>query len=46
MDTLGEEKFNNEVLRNILDGIKDGVIAIDSNGSIILYNESAKTCLK
>ena len=43
---LGEEKFNNEVLRNILDGIKDGVIAIDSNGSIILYNESAKNMLK
>ncbi|MDI6219135.1 sigma 54-interacting transcriptional regulator [Clostridioides difficile] len=46
LDTLGEEKFNNEVLRNILDGIKDGVIAIDSNGSIILYNESAKNMLK
>ncbi|MER0282906.1 sigma 54-interacting transcriptional regulator [Clostridioides difficile] len=46
LDTLGEEKFNNEVLRNILDGIKDGVIAIDSNGSIILYNESAKNMIK
>ncbi|NMS89773.1 sigma 54-interacting transcriptional regulator [Clostridioides difficile] len=46
LDTLGEEKFNNEVLRNILDGIKDGVIAIDNNGSIILYNESAKNMLK
>ncbi|MFA3850104.1 sigma 54-interacting transcriptional regulator [Clostridioides difficile] len=46
LDTLDEEKFNNEVLRNILDGIKDGVIAIDSNGSIILYNESAKNMLK
>ena len=46
LDTLGEEKFNNEVLRNILDGIKDGVLAIDSNGSIILYNESAKNMLK
>ncbi|MCC8856305.1 sigma 54-interacting transcriptional regulator [Clostridioides difficile] len=46
LDTLGEEKFNNEVLRNILDGIKDGVIAIDSNGSIILYNENAKNMLK
>ncbi|HEK4784769.1 TPA: sigma 54-interacting transcriptional regulator [Clostridioides difficile] len=46
LDTLGEEKFNNEVLRNILDGIKDGVIAIDSNGSIILYNKSAKNMLK
>lgn len=34
------------MLWNIFDGIKDGVIVIDSNGSIILYNESVKNMFK
>ncbi|HSQ87436.1 sigma 54-interacting transcriptional regulator [Romboutsia sp.] len=46
LDSLEEEKFNNEVLRNILDGVKDGIIAIDTNGNIILCNKSAKKILK
>lgn len=46
ISTIEEEKFNNEVLRNILDGIKDGVIAIDRKGKIIIYNESIEKILK
>lgn len=45
LDSLENEKFHNEVLRNILDGIKDGIIAIDSNGSVLLYNESISKIL-
>ena len=46
IETLREEKFNNEILRNILDGVKDGVLAIDSNGKIIIYNEGAERIFK
>ena len=46
LDSLEEEKFNNEVLRNILDGVKDGIVATDTKGNIILCNESAKKILK
>ncbi|MGL6104836.1 sigma 54-interacting transcriptional regulator [Romboutsia sp.] len=46
INTINEEKFNNEVLRNILDGIKDGVIAVDRKGKIIIYNESIEKILK
>ncbi|RDY25687.1 PAS domain S-box protein [Romboutsia weinsteinii] len=46
LDTLEDEKFNNEILRNTLDGIKDGVIATDIKGNIVLYNEGAKKILK
>lgn len=46
INTIDEEKFNNEILRNILDGIKDGVIAIDRKGKIIIYNESIEKILK
>nr|WP_275890923.1 sigma 54-interacting transcriptional regulator [Romboutsia hominis] len=33
------------MLINILDGVKDGIIAIDTKGKIILFNESAKKIL-
>ncbi|RDY24480.1 PAS domain S-box protein [Romboutsia maritimum] len=46
LDTLDEEKLDNEILRNILDGIQDGIIAIDNKGHITLYNESANKILK
>lgn len=46
LESLEDEKFNNEVLRNVLDGVKDGIIAIDKRGSIILCNASAKKILK
>ncbi|WP_195937858.1 sigma 54-interacting transcriptional regulator [Romboutsia sp. 1001713B170131_170501_G6] len=43
--SLSNEKFNNQMLINILDGVKDGIIAIDTKGKIILFNESAKKIL-
>lgn len=46
LDTLEDEKFNNEVLTNTLDGIKDGVIVIDTYGNIIIYNDGAQKILK
>lgn len=46
LETIEEEKFNNEVLTNVLDGVKDGVIAIDNSGKIVLYNDSASKILK
>lgn len=46
LESLEEEKFNNEVLTNVLDGVKDGVIAIDNKGRIVLYNESAGKIFK
>lgn len=46
INTVDEEKLNNEIFRNVLDGVKDGVIAIDSKGKIIVYNESIEKILK
>ncbi|WP_132246932.1 sigma 54-interacting transcriptional regulator [Marinisporobacter balticus] len=46
INNLYEEKYKREVLKNILDGVHDAVIAIDDNGEIILYNERAKELLK
>lgn len=43
--SLKREKFYNEVLLNVLDCVKDGMIAIDTNGKIILLNENAKKIL-
>ncbi len=46
ISTLKEEKFNNEILRNILDGVKDAVLAIDRKGKIIIYNEGSEQIFK
>lgn len=46
INTVDEEKLNNEIFRNVLDGVKDGVISIDSKGKIIVYNESIEKMLK
>lgn len=46
IDNLHEQKYKNEVLENILDGVHDAVVAIDQNGSIILFNERAEELLK
>jgi transcriptional regulator, propionate catabolism operon regulatory protein len=46
IDGIYEQKYRNEVLRTILDGIHDAVIAVDQEGRIILYNERAKELLK
>lgn len=46
IESLQEQKYKNEVLENILDGVHDAVIAIDQEGSIILFNERAEEILK
>ncbi|MCG8540019.1 MAG: sigma 54-interacting transcriptional regulator [Clostridia bacterium] len=46
VENLYKEKYKNEVLRTILDGVHDAVIAVDYNGKIELYNERAKELLK
>ncbi len=43
---LHHEKFRNQVLQTILDGVHDAVIAIDYQGLIIRYNDRAKELLK
>lgn len=45
VDSLYEQKYKNEVLKNILDGVHDAVIAVDQEGKIILYNERAEEVL-
>ena len=46
VDNLYEQKYKNEVLKTVLDGVHDAVIAVDQEGKIILYNERAKELLK
>jgi propionate catabolism operon transcriptional regulator len=46
VDNLYEQKYKNEVLKTILDGVHDAVVAVDQEGKIILYNERAKELLK
>jgi transcriptional regulator, propionate catabolism operon regulatory protein len=46
VDNLYDQKYKNEVLKTVLDGVHDAVIAIDNEGTIILYNERAEKLLK
>ncbi|MGB4440287.1 MAG: sigma 54-interacting transcriptional regulator [Sedimentibacter sp.] len=46
IDNLYEQKYRNNVLKTILDGVHDAVLAIDKEGKIILYNERANKLLK
>lgn len=46
IDGLYEQRYKNEVLKTMLDGVHDAVIAIDEEGKIILYNERAEELLK
>lgn len=46
IENLYEQKYNNEVLKIILDGVHDAVIAVNYKGRIRLYNERAKELLK
>lgn len=46
VDNLYEQKYNNSVLRNILDHVHDAVIAVDKNGKVILFNERAEELFK
>lgn len=44
--SLYEQKYKNQVLKTVLDGVHDAVIAINVEGKIIIYNERAKELLK
>jgi propionate catabolism operon transcriptional regulator len=44
--SLKEQKYKNQVLKTVLDGVHDAVIAINVEGKIIIYNERAKELLK
>lgn len=46
IDSLYEQKYQNEMLTKTLDGVHDAVVAIDRESNIILYNERAKETLK
>ncbi len=46
VENLYNGKYKNEVLKTILDGVHDAVLAIDYDGKVILYNERAKELLK
>ncbi|WP_432663127.1 sigma 54-interacting transcriptional regulator [Wukongibacter baidiensis] len=45
VDNLEDEKFKTEVLKTILDGVHDAVIAVDNEQRVILYNERAQELL-
>ncbi|MEA4902545.1 sigma 54-interacting transcriptional regulator [Desulfitobacterium sp.] len=46
IDSLYEQKYQNEMLTKTLDGVHDAVVAIDRESNIILYNERARETLK
>jgi len=46
VDNLYEQRYINNVLKNILDHVHDAVIAIDKEEKVILYNERAEGLLK
>jgi len=46
IENLYDQKYNNQVLKTILDGVHDAVIAVNHEGNIRLYNERAKELLK
>lgn len=46
IDSLDEQKYKNQVLKTVLDGVHDAVVAVNMEGKIILYNERAKELLK
>lgn len=45
VSSLYEQKYKNQVLKTVLDGVHDAVIAINVEGKIIIYNERAKELL-
>lgn len=46
VSSLNEQRYKNQVLKTVLDGVHDAVIAINVEGKIIIYNERAKELLK
>lgn len=45
VDNLYEQRYNNNVLKNILDHVHDAVVAINKDEKIMLYNERAEELL-
>lgn len=45
-NSVYEQKYKNEILKTILDGVHDAVVAIDQEKRIILCNERAQELLK
>ncbi len=46
VDNIYEYKFNNSILRNVLDHVHDAVVAVDKKGIIIFFNERAEEIFK
>lgn len=46
IENLYEQKYNNEMLKMILDGVHDSVVVIDYEGKVKLYNERARELLR
>lgn len=46
VDNLYEQKYNNSILKNILDHVHDAVIAINKEEKVILFNERAEELFK
>ena len=46
VDNLYEQNYQNEVLKTVLDGVHDAIVAIDNEGKIIIYNKRAEKLLK
>jgi propionate catabolism operon transcriptional regulator len=43
---LHEQKYQNELLKTVMDGVHDAVIAVNQEGRVILYNEIAQKLLR
>ncbi len=46
VDNIYEQRFNNSILRNVLDHVHDAVVAVDKEGNIIFFNERAEKLFK
>lgn len=46
IDNLYYQKYKNEILKTTLDGVHDAVVAMNQEGTIILFNERAEELLK
>lgn len=46
IDSIYDQKYKNQVLKTVLDGVHDAVVAVDQCGKIIQFNERAQEILK
>lgn len=46
VDNIYEHKFNNSILRNVLDHVHDAIVTVDKKGNIIFFNERAEELFK